>query len=200
MTDEAADAPEPEVVVAEIVDDAPAAAPLDPGIDLPEDPEQAVAVLLQAIATVGATADGYLADLQRVAAEYENYRKRTARERAELIDRSSQRVIEMLLPVLDSFDAAFTHEPQSPGEQLLLAGMQSTFHQLRDILDKEGLEMIPTRSEPFDPAVHEAMYGGGDGDLMVTEELRPGYTLGGRVLRPAMVVVGPDGGEEDEQA
>jgi len=102
--------------------------------------------------------------------------------------------------VLDSLEATLIHEPQSPGEELLLDGMQSTFHQLRDILDKEGLELIPARGQLFDPAVHEAMYGGGDGDLMVTEELRPGYTLGGRVLRPTMVVVGPAGAEEGEPA
>lgn len=195
MPGPADDALDREVVAAEIVDAGSSgggAAPLlEPGIELPEDPEALAAVLLDALSTSQATADAYLEDLQRLAAEYENFRKRTARDREELVARATERVMEALLPVLDSFEAAFAHEAKSPGEESLLAGVRGTFHQLRDVLGKEGLEMIPSRDEPFDPAVHEAMYGGGDGDLVVTEELRPGYTLGGKVLRPAMVVVGP---------
>jgi len=93
MSDDDTDALAPEVVVAEIVDDPPGTAEVaGPSIELPEDPEQAIAVLLQTLEGVGAAAGGYLADLQRVAAEYENYRKRTARDHAEMIERSSQRV------------------------------------------------------------------------------------------------------------
>jgi molecular chaperone GrpE len=161
------------------------------GFDLPEDDAAAVEVLLDALATARASADSYLDDLQRVAAEFENYRKRATREREEIVERSSQRVVQALLPVLDSFDRAFAHQAETPGEEQLLAGVHGTFHQLMDILAGEGLEAVPGAGEDFDPAVHEAtaVAGGADGQLVVAEELRRGYTLKGRLLRPAMVVV-----------
>jgi len=130
--------------------------------------------------------------LLRRAAEFENFRKRAAREREETVARASQRLVENLLPVLDSFDSAFAHQAQTPGEQQILAGVRGTFHQFMGILAGEGLEIVPGVGEDFDPAVHEAtaVVGGGHGRLVVAEELRRGYTLKGRLLRPAMVVVG----------
>jgi len=159
------------------------------GVELPDDQEAAVGVLLDALATARLAADSYLEDLQRVAAEFENFRKRAAREREETVARAAQRLVQALLPVLDSFDQAFAHQPQTPSEEQLLAGVRGTFHQLMDVLSKEGLEIIPAGGEDFDPEVHEAVAGGGEGDLMVAQEMRRGYTLKGRVLRPAMVVV-----------
>jgi molecular chaperone GrpE len=167
----------------------PAAADL--GLDLPADDAAAIEVLLDALATARLAADSYLDDLQRVAAEFENYRKRAAREREEIVARSSQRLVQALLPVLDSFDQAFARQPQTPGEEAILAGVRGTFHQLMDILAGEGLEPVPGVGEDFDPALHEAtaVAGGGEGRLVVAEELRRGYLLKGRLLRPAMVVV-----------
>lgn len=167
----------------------PAAAGL--GLDLPDDDAAAIEVLLDALTTARVSADSYLDDLQRVAAEFENYRKRAAREREEIIDRASQRVVQSMLPVLDSFDRAFSHRAQTPGEEQLLAGVRGTFHQLMDILAGEGLEAVPGVGEDFDPAIHEAtaVVGDADGHLVVAEELRRGYLLKGRLLRPAMVMV-----------
>jgi molecular chaperone GrpE len=170
------------------------------GLELPDDREEAAGVLLDALATARLAADSYLEDLQRVAADYENFRKRAAREREDTMARAAQRVVQSLLPVLDSFDQAFAHQPQTPGEEQVLAGVRGTFLQLMDVLSREGLEVIPAVGEGFDPQVHEAVAGGGDGDLVVSRELRRGYTLKGRVLRPAMVVVAsrPDGAGESE--
>jgi len=167
----------------------PAAAGL--GLDLPDDDAAAVEVLLDALATARVSADSYLDDLQRVAAEFENYRKRAAREREETVARASQRLVQSLLSVLDSFDQAFAHQAQTPSEEALLAGVRGTFHQLMDILTGEGLEVVPGVGADFDPAVHEAtaVAGDADGHLVVAEELRRGYLLKGRLLRPAMVVV-----------
>jgi molecular chaperone GrpE len=159
------------------------------GLELPDDREEAVGVLLDALATTRLAADSYLEDLQRVAADFENFRKRAAREREETVARAAQRVVQALLPVLDSFDQAFAHQAQTPGEEQLLAGVRGTYFQLMDVLAKEGLAVIAAVGEDFDPQVHEAVAGGGDGDLVVTREMRRGYTLKGRVLRPAMVVV-----------
>ena len=197
MTDDTPLAPEDEAGTP------PAAAFPDPGLlglELPDDQEQAVGVLLDALATARAAADSYLEDLQRVAAEYENYRKRAARERDEIVALAAQRLVQDLLPVLDSFDQAVAHRPQTPGEEQLLTGVRGTCQQLRDILAKEGLEAIPTLGETFDPEVHEAVAGAAGDDLVVAQEFRRGYTLKGRVLRAAMVMVAPRPEEASSEA
>ncbi len=182
---------EGEVIDAEAIDDLALLEPSDLGLVLPDDPGEARQALLQEVARARRDAGDYLGDLQRLAAEFDNYRKRMSRERSDLVGRASQRVVESLLPVLDSFDAAFTHEPQTPTEEKLVAGIRSTYHQLLDTLKKEGLEVVPTLGEAFDPEVHEAVSApaGGDGSLVVAQELRRGYRLGGRVIRPALVTV-----------
>jgi molecular chaperone GrpE len=166
-------------------------------IELPDDPDAAIDLLLAEVTSARTEAAGHLDHLQRVAAEFENYRKRVERDRTETVERSTERVIASLLPVLDSFDQAFTHEPGTEHEAALVKGMQSVYHQLIDVLAAEGLQPIPAVGEAFDPTVHEAVAGGGDGDLRVTTEMRRGYTLRGRVLRPALVAVA---GEEDGAA
>lgn len=177
------DALEADVVSAE---EAPA---LD--VDLPEDPAEAVPVLLAALAESRVEAVTYLDTMQRIAAEFDNFRKRAARERDEIVVRGSQRLIERLLPTLDSFVAALSYEPQTEGEARLLAGMADTHRLLMDALAAEGFAPIEANDVPFDPAVHEAVAGPGgegEGDLVVTE-MRRGYTLGGRVIRAALVAV-----------
>jgi len=195
-------------VTGEVVDDSQAAPGESAGFsqgmrsipDLAEDPAEAVPVLIEALDEARTAEAARVEDLQRTAAEFENYRKRATREQQETIERATQRLIEALLPVLDSFDGAFTHEAQSPGEESLLKGVTSTFHQLTEILEREGLRVIPSVGEPFDPAVHEAVTGGAGDDLVVSAEMRRGYMLKDRVIRPAMVAVSPseDPGEEPE--
>ena len=146
-------------------------------------------MLIEALAETRFALDARTEDLQRVAAEFENFRKRAVRDRDDLLLRSTQRLVQELLPVLDSFDSALAHEATTPGEEAMLEGLQSTHQQLFDVLSKEGLEIVPGVGEPFDPNVHEAVMGGGAGDLVVTAEMRRGYVLGGRVIRPAMVGV-----------
>ncbi len=160
-------------------------------IELPEDPAAAVPVLVQALAETQAEATEYLDTMQRVAAEFDNFRKRATRERDEIIDRASQRLIERLLPTLDSFDAALAYQPQTETEENLLSGMADTHRQLMVALAVDGFEPIAASGVPFDPAVHEAVTGpggNGDGELLVTE-MRRGYTLRGRVVRAALVAV-----------
>ena len=164
----------------------------DLGLELPEDPTEAGAVLLGSLLESRQEAGEYLAVMQRVAADFDNYRKRVERDHAENITRASQRLVERLLPALDSFDAALGYEPQSPTEDKILDGMRGTHTQLMDILVNEGLNPIAAIGEPFDPALHEAVAGpgnGGEGPLVVTQELRRGYLMKGRVVRPSLVVV-----------
>lgn len=155
-----------------------------PRTELSDDPQEAARLLEEERSSSARLVD----DLQRLAAEFENYRKRAARERDEIVDRASQHLVVALLPVLDSFDQAVTHDPQTPGEEHLLAGMKSTHDQLLDVLVAAGLEPVPSEGS-FDPEVHEAVSGGGDGPLVVDQVLRRGYLLRGRVVRPALVSV-----------
>jgi molecular chaperone GrpE len=176
------------------------AEPLIPDLQLPDDPAAAVEVLTGALDEAWKSEATHLDDLRRVAAEFDNFRKRSMRDQQEMTERASQRVVEALLPVLDSFDGAFSHEAQSPSEESLLAGVQSTFHQLMEVLGGEGLAAIATDGETFDPTVHEAVAGGGGDDLVITSELRRGYTMQDRVIRPALVAVAPrhqEGHEEE---
>ena len=160
-------------------------------VALPDDPEQANELLMTLLSDERGAAQAILADLQRVAAEFENYRKRVQRDQTDIVDRAAERVVLELLPVLDSFDSAFTHESQSPAEEKLVAGMRSTYEQLIAVLAKEGLEAIPALGEDFDPNLHEAAQAPADAGahLVVSEELRRGYLLRGRLIRPALVAV-----------
>ncbi len=173
------------------------------GLDLSEDPQAAIDTLLRLLADSRAEADRYIDDLRRVAADFDNYRKRTHREQAGLIERAADRTLRALLPVLDSLDAAASIEAKTGTEQKMLAGVRGTLNQLLDVLGKEGLEVVPTWDEEFDPQIHEAVVrkGNGDGPLIVTKELRRGYRLGGKTLRAALVevTVADTGGEPGEE-
>lgn len=162
------------------------------GLELPDDPDEAVKLLLVELAEARDEATSYLDDLKRVAADFDNYRKRTTRDSATMFDRATEKVVRTLMPVLDTFDAALNAEPKTETEKQLYSGMLNTREQLLDALKSEGLEVIPTIDEPFDPEVHEPVGApGGNGELIVTEELRRGYRLGGKVLRAALVSVEP---------
>jgi molecular chaperone GrpE len=184
-------------VDAEVVDEGGAARAAPPvlsadalGLDLPRNPDDAIQVLLGAVHDARAEAGTYLDDLRRVAADFDNYRKRAVRDQQTIVDRAAERVLSAMLPVLDSFDAALAIEASTETEEQLLRGMRSTHSQLMDVLGREGLESIPSLGEPFDPEIHEAvMTSGGDGQLVVADELRRGYRLRGRVLRAALVAL-----------
>lgn len=180
----------PEIVEAELIGAEGPVAAAALGIDLPETPAEAVDVLLTHLEESREEASRYLDDLRRVAADFDNYRKRTTREQAVTLDRAAERVVRELLPVLDTFDAALGTAAESDVERQLLSGMINTREQLLAALEKEGLEVLPTVGEPFDPEIHEPVGApGGTNDLVVSSELRRGYRLRDRVLRPAMVML-----------
>lgn len=120
---------------------------------------------------------------QRIAAEYENFRRRTATQRNDEIDRATARLAEALLPVLDACEAAFLAHP---------AEVEPLFNLMLSELKKQGLESMNLYEQPFDPhladaVLHEA--GEEHAHPVVSEVLRSGYTWNGKVLRPAMVKV-----------
>jgi len=173
------------------VEVAPAPTPAELGIDLPVDPAEAIDLLLRAVALARAEGaelrDGHL----RALAEADNIRKRAIRDRTMLIEQATERTMQKLLPVLDSFRAGLEVEATTDVEERLHNGMSGVFAQLMDALGSEGLTAIEAEGEPFDPTCHEAISVLDDGDaLTVHHQVRPGYRLGERVLRPASVVVG----------
>jgi molecular chaperone GrpE len=130
--------------------------------------------------------------LRRVQADFENYRKRVQREQVVLVERANERLLEDLLPVLDSFDGAVASHASGGDVDIekLRNGVLGIHAQLAAVLQKNGLERIEAAGSPFDPNEHEAvMQDDGDGDPHVAQIMRTGYRLKGRVLRPAMVSV-----------
>jgi molecular chaperone GrpE len=134
--------------------------------------------------------DEYLDSLQRLKAEFDNYRKRTARDQEAFVARAGEAVLRDLLPVLDdlerALDAAEHHE-----EAKLEEGVRLVHRSLLDALQRQGLELIETDGA-FDPHVHEALLTQPAGEAepgSVLQVLQKGYRLGDRILRPARVVV-----------
>ncbi len=161
------------------------------GLSLPDDPHEANEILIRELIEARQEAGDLLDNLQRLAAEFENYRKRTERDQVENVQRAGQRVITSLLPTLDSLDAALGIEAATEAEVKMLDGMRGTEALLLDALRSEGFERIDAVGAPFDPALHEAVQVvPGEGEQVVEQELRKGYTMRGRVVRPSLVVVG----------
>jgi molecular chaperone GrpE len=135
----------------------------------------------------------YLDHLQRLQAEFDNYRNRVKRELAEARERGAEPVVRRLLEVLDDFELALMHATEKPDLDRFLHGVELVYAKLLDSLKAEGLERMKAEGTPFDPVYHEALIqtGEGDGEPVVVDVLRPGYTLKGRVLRPAGVRVEP---------
>jgi molecular chaperone GrpE len=130
--------------------------------------------------------------LRRVQADFENYRKRVLREQTSLVERATERLVEDLLPVLDSFDGALGSltGTDSPEAEKVRDGVVGIRTQFLSVLEKAGLERIEADGTPFDPNEHEAvLQDAGTGEPHVAETMRTGYRLKGRVLRPAMVRV-----------
>jgi len=158
--------------------------------------EEAAASQLEAdlarLTQVESERDEYLETLRRVQAEFENYRKRVIKEQSALVDRATSGLVEQLLPVLDSFELALKNVDSAGSDDIesVRKGVELVYAELLGVLEKAGLSRIEAEGKPFDPNVHEAvMQEDGDGEPVVTDVLRTGYTLKGRVLRPAMVKV-----------
>ncbi len=158
---------------------------------MPEEHEDAVQTLLRELVSAREEAGSYLGDLQRVAADFDNFRKRMLRDQAENVERASERVVAGLLPVLDTLDAALATEVESETERKLWEGVRGTRDLLLDTLAGEGFAVVESVGTDFDPNLHEAVLAPepAAGRLIVTQEMRRGYTLKGRLLRPALVAV-----------
>jgi len=127
--------------------------------------------------------------LQRVKAEFDNYRKRAARDQEALVARAGERIVKELLPVLDDMERALEAAEQHE-EAKLEEGVKLVHRQLEQLLEREGLAPVATDGM-FDPHVHEALLTQPSAaeEGSVIEVLQKGYRLGDRVMRPARVVV-----------
>jgi molecular chaperone GrpE len=144
---------------------------------------------LDALTARASERDEYLALAQRTQADFENYRKRMARENAAAVDRGVAKVAKELLPAIDHLEIALK---AAEGHQDVVKGFTMVAEELRSALARAGIEAFSPIGEPFDPNEHEAMAAQPSEDAesgTVIEVYQQGYRLNGAVLRPARVVV-----------
>ncbi len=152
------------------------AAAADPGTQ-----ELDVETLVTTLETVTSERDSHLEDLQRITAEFANFRRQATKRQSDTVQYAASGLAEKLLPVLDACDAAIAQGAAD------VAPIQAA---LLDVLQREGLEPVTSSGQPFDPERHEAVsHEAGDGEAVVIEVMRAGYVWNSRVLRPAMVRV-----------
>jgi molecular chaperone GrpE len=130
--------------------------------------------------------------LLRTQAEFDNYRKRVERERLDTIERAAEAVLRDLLPVVDDLERALDAEAGNEAVASYRRGVELIHRQLMELLTRRGVKPIEAVGQDFDPHLHQAVAsepvpGARDGEIV--QELRRGYTLGDRLLRPAMVKV-----------
>ncbi len=134
--------------------------------------------------------DEYLTLAQRTQADFENYRKRAAKEAARAGERARGGLLGELLPVVDNLERAI--ESVADGEEHLAGGVRLVHSELIAVLSRNGVEQFDPRGERFDPTVHEALSTREDGDAgagVVLDVVEKGYRMNDSILRPARVVV-----------
>ena len=174
---------------------------VDPSLDADLDP----IALYRSVQQVTSERDDFKDRLLRKQAEFENFKKRTDRERAEFVKYASAELMREVLNVVDSLEAALNDAGSGDGDdQKVRQGFDLIYKQLVDSLQRFGLETIEAKGHPFDPNVHEAVSTEVSTEApegTVVAELRRGYLLQGKLLRPAMVTVAAAPvGESDERS
>jgi molecular chaperone GrpE len=144
----------------------------------------------------------FIERLQRLQAEFENYKKRTAREIATLEERVADQVILDFLTPYENLERAFRSYESDEDIKPFVSGVEQIFAQFAQILEQRGVERIPAVGDPFDPALHEALLTAPSEQERNTiiEEFTPGYRREGRVLRASKVAVSQGPAVQEEQA
>jgi molecular chaperone GrpE len=161
---------------------------------VPVEPATINAEQLEELKSRAATADEHWRRLLHTAADFDNFKKRAAREKQDAIKYANENLIEKLLPILDSLDmaAAAAQNGSANAAQSLQAGISMVHQQLKSVLEEAGLEEVDATGRSFDPNLHEAISQRESvetPDGHVLQQVRKGYKLRGRLLRPASVVV-----------
>jgi molecular chaperone GrpE len=136
--------------------------------------------------------DDVFAKLQRVAADYDNYQKRSSKQTAESVSYEKDKIIKSLLPVLDNFDYILTNTSCGATDETLIKGVKIIYDQMLGVLKGHGIEQMKSAGERFNPAHHEAITHRSESDKedgIILEELQKGYKLSGRLIRASRVVV-----------
>jgi molecular chaperone GrpE len=144
--------------------------------------------LKEQAAKAGEYWDRYL----RQTADFDNYKKRAARERQDAVTFANEALLARLLPVLDAFEMALASAASGPAAQSLQVGVALIASQLKSVLAEAGLEEIEAGGKPFDPNLHEAVSQQETADApegQVVRQIRKGYKFRNRLLRPAGVIV-----------
>lgn len=165
----------------------------DPAEALRQELEEALQRYEQAEATRRQVWDRYL----RLQADFDNFRRRTERERAGWQDQAVEQLVRELLPVLDNLERALAAMPEDgssgePAAAALATGVKMVYDQFRTVLEQAGLEPVAAVGQPFDPRVHEAVdrvEAPGHEPDSVVEELQRGYLFRSKLIRPSMVRV-----------
>lgn len=176
--------------VAVPVDDGDGDAQTEQAGDAPEENLTEEEKLKKLLGQETARAEDYYNRLVRLQADFENFRRRTQKEKEDFYKYASEQLIVALLPVMDNFQRALEARDDDPRK--VIEGVEMIYRQIEDILNREGLEKVAAEGEEFDPTRHEAVMqepAGEHSDNTVTQELRCGYCLKGKVIRPAMVKV-----------
>jgi len=163
-------------------------------VDLEEDVteevmEERIEEMKKELTKVTEEKDEYLNKLKRMKADFVNYRNRVNKEKDQLEIKTKTEIINSLLPIIDNFERALKSVEE---ESEFLSGVSLIHKQLLDALKKEGLEIIETEGEEFDPAYHEAVMQVESKEHdsgYIVEEIQKGYLMDGKVVRPAMVKV-----------
>ncbi len=166
------------------------------------EPETEIELLKERLAKSEEQAKELEDRLLRLAAEFDNYRKRTAREFAYLIKNANERLILELLETLDNFQRALDSAKTSSDYENFHKGVALIYTHMKDLLSKEGLKEIEVIGKPFDPNFHEAVTQAESDkydDGIVMEEISKGYLLNDRLLRASKVVVSKGRSKEEEK-
>ena len=158
------------------------------------DPSNVTAEQLEELKQRAAKSDENWERLLRTTADFDNFKKRAAREKQEAIKFANESLLQKLIPLLDHFDMAQSaaQTAQSEATQSLQTGVNMIFQQFRNVLTEAGLEEIDATGKPFDPNLHEAVSQAETAAVPeghVVQQIRKGYRLRERLLRPASVVV-----------
>jgi molecular chaperone GrpE len=139
----------------------------------------------------------------RMLAEFENTKKRLHREKEEFVRYAAETMVHELLPIVDSLDQALIAVDKQADSEAIIKGVHLIYRQLLGLLEKEGVKRIPTVGQPFDPHQHEALAHAqaqdGEIDGTIVEEVHVGYTMHGKVIRPAMVKVAKKAADSRQQ-
>ncbi len=159
--------------------------------------EEEMALMQKELEEAKTKSEEAIGKMMRLAAEFDNYKKRSARDYESIRRYAAENIIRELLPIVDNFERAIESANESKDFSSFLEGVKLILNQMMNLLEREGVTKINSVGESFDPNIHEAVMHVNSDDYpenIVTQEFQKGYILNDRVIRPAMVAVSKGNG------